>query len=236
MKVADKPVMQTKVICISDLHGLLPEIPECDILIIGGDICPATNHSISFQSHWLNHDFAEWLESIPAKHVIGIAGNHDLIFEKQPELVPASLKWKYLQDSSIEIEGFKIYGTPWQIFFCDWAFNAPEEDDQEVFLAQKYSQIPLDTDIIISHGPPFGYGDMTRNGTTTGSQALLSRIRKVCPKLVVTGHIHEAHGEYGLILDRNNTGHYIPIINASLLDDRYRHVYPHIEFSLSDIR
>ena len=31
----------------------------------------------------------------------------------------------YLQDSTTQIYGLKIYGTPWQPEFCGWAFNLP---------------------------------------------------------------------------------------------------------------
>src|SRR5579872_5736067 len=142
----------TKIVITSDLHGNLLDIPECDILIIAGDICP-DSHSL-LQAQWLNVAFRDWLNSIPAKHVVGIAGNHDLVFERAFHLVPTGLRWHYLQHNMIELEGFKIFGMPW----IKPIWGAFQRD--EVGLEQKYSQIPNDVDIVISHGPPHGIGDL----------------------------------------------------------------------------
>src|SRR5687768_2713638 len=92
------------VVAISDLHGNLPDnIPECDLLLVGGDICPYYDHSMMTQAVWLSRKFADWVRRLPAKEVVVIAGNHDLIFERQPALIK-SLKrdfpFVYLQDEA----------------------------------------------------------------------------------------------------------------------------------------
>lgn len=203
-----------KVTCISDLHGVLPPIDPTELLLIAGDICPATNHTLEFQAHWLDTDFRYWLKKISAKKIVGIAGNHDLIFQQKPRDVP-SLPWTYLQDTRTEFEGLTIWGTPWQPAFYDWAFNLYTEAD----LAAKWSLIPDKTDIIVVHGPPHGYGDRAprydgvRGYEHTGSKTLLERIQVIKPKLVVCGHIHCNSGVF--LLDSTK------IINASLLNDRY---------------
>ena len=105
-------------VCTSDLHGALPEIPECDVLLLGGDICPVSNHRLDFQQSWLDTDFRYWLKRIPAKKIIGCVGNHDLIFQEKPNWVPKDLPWTYLEDSGIKHKELNIYGSPWQpIFF-----------------------------------------------------------------------------------------------------------------------
>lgn len=208
-----------KIVAISDQHGQLPEVPPCDLLLIAGDICPVKNHSIPAQEAFLAGPFARWLETVPARHIVGIAGNHDFIFQESPERLPRSLRWTYLQDSATDIEGMKIYGTPWQPWFYDWAFNAREPE-----LEQRWQSIPLGTDILICHGPPRGYGDRNMQGQHTGSPSLLERIRVVRPKLTVFGHIHEGHGRYdveGLLL-----------ANVSSLDERYRFVHAPTEFDV----
>ena len=77
-----------KIVAISDQHGLLPAIPPCDLLLIAGDITPVKNHDLLYQSHWLNTDFRYWLKSLPAEQIVYIAGNHDLVFQQKPHLVP----------------------------------------------------------------------------------------------------------------------------------------------------
>lgn len=74
------------IVATADLHGILPEIAPCDILLSGGDICPDVAPLL--QVKWLDQPFRKWLENVPAKEIIGIAGNHDKIFEHGPHLIP----------------------------------------------------------------------------------------------------------------------------------------------------
>jgi Icc-related predicted phosphoesterase len=204
-----------KIVAISDLHGTLPQIPPCDLLLIGGDICPISNHDPLFQASWLQVDFRQWLATLAARKMVYIAGNHDFVFEQLPQLVPRDLPATYLQDQRLEWEGLRIWGTPWQPWFHDWAFNLYESD-----LEKKWARIPDDTDIVVVHGPPFGYGDGVpkRDGIRrTGSPSLLKRIREVGPKLAVFGHIHEGRGEWQI-------GRTV-LANVTILDAQYRHVY-----------
>jgi Icc-related predicted phosphoesterase len=221
-----------RVVCISDCHGILPKIPACDLLLIAGDICPQSDHSEEFQKIWLDTDFRQWLEKIPAKRICGVAGNHDFIFQKQPTWIPKNLRWIYLQDTSIEIDGMKIHGTPWQPWFADWAFNAPIENGEE-FLATQFAKIPSDTDILISHGAPRGYGDLAPangpNGSEhVGSISLLARIMKICPALVVYGHLHGGHGLYSIPCAKRK----ITLVNASVLDDDYHPAHKPFRFDI----
>ncbi|MGA3067990.1 MAG: metallophosphatase domain-containing protein [Tepidisphaeraceae bacterium] len=211
-----------RVVCISDFHGKLPAVPPCDVLLIAGDITPTSNHDEEFQRVWLDSVFRKWLMGVPAKRICGIAGNHDFIFQSKPGSVPRDLRWTYLQDSGVEIEGIKIYGTPWQPWFQSWAFNAPAALG-ETFLAGKFAAIPEGTDILIAHGAPRGYGDLAPSGGKNagehvGSTALLDRIRKVRPHLTVYGHLHGGYGVYTI----DAGGRDLILANASYLDDTYQ--------------
>lgn len=177
-----------KIVASSDLHGHLPEIPDCDLLLLAGDLCP--DGSDLKQALWLDTVFRRWLEHLPAKEIVGVAGNHDFVFQNRPDLIPA-LPWHYLQDSSIELFELQIWGTPWQPVFYDWAFNLEEEE-----LEQKWQLIPKGTDILLLHGPPRGFGDRNSHDEPTGSASLTKRIHEVQPRLALCGHIHEGRGEY----------------------------------------
>ena len=62
-------------------------------------------------------------------------------------------------------------------------------------MQQKVDLIPNDIDILVSHGPPLGFLDSTRDGSRTGSTELLLHIKdKSKPKVVIFGHIHEGYG------------------------------------------
>jgi Icc-related predicted phosphoesterase len=219
----------TRIVALSDMHGQLPSnVPDADLLIIAGDVTPATDHHVSFQARWLDTTFRRWLESQTAPAIVGIAGNHDFVFQEKPAgFDPHRWKWHYLEESHIDVAGVRIFGTPWQPWFLEWAFNAPRERGEE-FLAQIYSRIPEDTDIIVSHGPPRGYGDRVppnlksfNAGLNVGSVSLLEAIYRVKPRLVVCGHIHSGYGVYTV-----ETGAPYPttIANASLLNEGYRMV------------
>ncbi len=187
----------------SDFHGELPEIPDCDLLLLAGDMCP--DGPPLMQAKWLDGPFRNWLETIPAKEVVMVAGNHDLIYEKDKNLVPKGLRCHYLEDSSVELYGLTIYGTPWQLPFWG-SFNLNEEA-----LAEKYRLIPPKVDILISHSPPYCIADLVEESIHTGSVSLRKKVFEVKPKFFVCGHIHSAFGVYKI----ND----IVFANVSLLND-----------------
>src|SRR5438477_8830187 len=137
--------MPSVIVAASDLHGHLPDVPPCDLLLLAGDLCPVMDHSIATQAQFLAGPLKDWLETVPAKHVVAIAGNHDFIFERDADLVPQGLRWTYLQDAGATVGGFKVYGTPWQPWFYDWAFNLKSEEE----MAAKWAKIPNGTDILV---------------------------------------------------------------------------------------
>ena len=190
-----KPVI---VAAVSDLHGRLESFPACDVAMIAGDICPIEDHSPSAQRRFLEREFAPWLRQLPAKHVVGIAGNHDLIFARDSEPSVPCLPWQYLQDSEADLCGLRVYGTPWiEHMGGGWVFQAPKSQGGR-FLAERFSQIPDGLDIVLAHTPPYGLCDLTLDGDHTGSRALLGAIRHKHPRLVVCGHLHEARSATGI--------------------------------------
>lgn len=212
-----------KIICTSDMHGVLPKIPECDLLLIAGDICPLSCHEVWYQRIWLENNFMDWLFKTPAKQIVFIAGNHDLYFEEvknhrfKPHPMIVGSKWHYLEDRLIEIEGLKIYGTPWQKRFHDWAFNLDEPE-----LTQKFDKIPK-CDILLTHSPPYKIGDFNLSDKEhCGHQRIIDKCVEHNIKLNTYGHIHEGYGVY----EQGNTVY----VNASHLNTKYQPVNPPMEF------
>jgi Icc-related predicted phosphoesterase len=142
-----------------------------------------------------------------------VAGNHDQSIEACG--VPDGLRCHYLEDEEVELLGLRIWGTPWQPWFYDWAFNAPRREG-EAFLASKFDAIPSGVDIVVAHGPPRGYADLTRGNEHVGSTAMTRTLERVQPPLMVCGHIHPAYGRYRLGATE--------IVNASLVDEDYQPV------------
>lgn len=182
--------MTTKRIALlSDLHGYLPpDMPEVDLLICAGDVCPVSDHRIARQRQWLLGEFNDWIGD---QDIIGTFGNHDFALEEDPDFRHL-IKGKWLIDEGTEWEGLKIWGSPYTPTFYNWAFM---EDEYE--LNARWLQIPEDTDILITHGPAYGIGDLTLEGINAGSGTLREHVRRVNPKLHVFGHIHEGYGYHG---------------------------------------
>jgi Icc-related predicted phosphoesterase len=204
---------KVNIVATSDLHGQLPRITPCDLLIIAGDVCPLWDHSVGYQLAWLDTTFREWLGDAPCARIVGIAGNHDFVFEKMPRQVEElCLPWTYLQDQATEINGIKLYGLPWVPNLSRWAFHLDDAGLDHV-----YDAIPDDTDIVVSHGPPMGYGDLTcpLHGTQhAGADQANHMLQRVKPKLFISGHIHEAYGQY-----KHPSG--TEIINVSHVNEDY---------------
>lgn len=174
-------------VAISDTHGRHSalRVPDGDVLLFAGDMCErGTLREIE--------SFADFLSSLPHKHKVVIAGNHDFPFQRTPESARAIMRsFTYLEDSGTEVEGCKIYGSPWQPEFYDWAFNLPRGKALE----EIWAKIPEDTDVLITHGPPFGVLDTTHDGRRVGCEALAERRRGLNLKVHVFGHIHEGYGQ-----------------------------------------
>jgi len=220
-----------KIISISDIHGQLIEIPECDLFIIAGDICPATNHQEYYQENWLREKFNPWLDVVPARHKVFIAGNHDPIFQKNKGLLP-EFNAHYLENSSVTIENINIYGSPWTPFFCNWAFNFPRKEKNPEYgynvarmaATACWDLIPENTDILVTHGPSKGYGDVTTYGGRNhyGCSELLKALKRVKPKYHLFGHFHEGYEDGDTIKALNHTdGSITYCCNCSIVNENY---------------
>jgi Icc-related predicted phosphoesterase len=197
-----------KFVAISDSHTKHHRLllPSADAIIHAGDIS-----SRGFEGEII--DFLDWFRKLDYKYKIFIAGNHDFYFEKQDErkikqLIPSNVI--YLNDSGIQIEGIKIWGSPIQPWFYNWAFNRYRGAD----IKKHWDLIPTDTDILITHGPVEGILDKTINGDVVGCKDLLEKVQEIKPKFHICGHIHEGYG----IMQKDET----TFINASVLDENYR--------------
>jgi len=170
---------------------------DADVIIHAGD---SLNYGTKSDAVLFNNDFSR----LPMKYKIVVAGNHDTILE-----TPNKFKFTddiiYLQDSEVIIEGIKFFGSPWSKIFYNWAFMLPEHK-----LTEKWTKIPKDTDILITHSPPFGTLDYV-NGRNEGSETLASRIKQLNISHHIFGHIHEGFGQ---VIKEN-----IHYINCSMLGD-----------------
>lgn len=157
-------------------------------------------------------DFLDWFANQKFRHKVFIAGNHDFFLERAhtnviEQMIPKDVI--YLNDSGVELDGVKFWGSPITPWFNNWAFNR----ERGMEIKQYWDLILEDTDVLITHGPPFGILDETVYGDRTGCEELLLRVNQVKPKYHIFGHIHEDYGRF--------TKGETTFINASVWDDRY---------------
>jgi len=194
-----------KITCLSDTHGnhRLLDMPGGDMVIFAGDMCAVgTDKEVE--------DFFDWFLELDYKHKICIAGNHDWPF--YDGIVPEPKE--YLRDTCVEIEGLRIYGSPWQPEFCSWAFNLPRGKALEAV----WDLIPDDTDILVTHGPPAGIMD-----GGVGCEDLKNRVENLNLRLHVFGHMHMYSGVEGIS------------VNASICNDENIVVNGVLEVEVSDV-
>jgi len=221
-----------RITAISDTHNkhkqLTPFLPGGDILIHAGDISSmGYKHEIT--------EFCKWFDSIDNYDLkVFIAGNHDYGFEKRVsetmEIVN-SYKWiTYLQDDWVgfqknDLKEIRIWGSPWQPEFYNWAFNLPRKG---AGLLSKWEMIPEDTDILITHCPAWGYVDtIIGEYNHLGCELLTDRIGVVKPDIHICGHIHSGYG-----YSTNGKTHFI---NASVLNEGYAFTQKPITFDYDPV-
>ena len=137
-------------------------------------------------------DFIDWFAKQPFKYKIFVAGNHDLFLEectvaRRKKIIPNGII--YLQNSGVIIEGLKIWGSPVTPYYLGMAFN--ERSGKAI--KKVWNKVPVDTDILITHGPPKGILD-----NDFGCEELLQRVNIIRPKLHCFGHVHGRNGSLNL--------------------------------------
>jgi Icc-related predicted phosphoesterase len=209
--------------CIADLHGFYPKLEGGDLLIIAGDL--------TARDSCLEHGrFQMWLHEQNYRKKVVVAGNHDARLESlgfsSVYRQYKELDEDYLCDSGCEFEGLKIWGSPWSLTFDGINPRCASFTGSESDLTKKYALIPEDTDILITHTPPFGFMDEVENQqgdgySHCGSVSLIDRVDNLDLKLLVFGHIHQGYGIQILV----NIKESLPtFVNASHVNEYYEPV------------
>jgi len=196
-----------KLVFISDTHSrhAFIDVPNGDVIFHTGDFSKRGRPEEV-------RDFLDWFSALPHRYKVFIAGNHDFMAEREPEIfgqmIPDNVI--YLNDSGTNIEGVPVWGSPIQPWFYDWAFNRQRGAE----IREHWKLIPDNTQILLVHGPPYGILDTVIDGRPVGCRDLGRRILEL-PQLQIAafGHIHEAYGS----VEQNG----VRYINAAMLDVEY---------------
>ncbi|CAD8104471.1 unnamed protein product [Paramecium primaurelia] len=213
-------------VCISDTHSQYIDLPQGDVFIHCGDF---STHGEYFEVL----QFIDWLKQLPFKYKVVIGGNHDIFLdtEKYEKLLKnrfhknkqqdhkklqQELKQNciYLENSSVVIEGYKIWGSPYSptIPLNPWAFQVEPEDGEEFWKIMEEG-----SDIVLTHGAPLGHSSYVHTYRPTegewGDEALAKRIKEVKPLYHIFGHVHEGYG----MTEEDG----IKYVNCAILDEQY---------------
>ena len=222
---------------ISDLHGYLPKVEPCDLVLICGDIVPLRIQERTEDSYkWFSTEFKEWAMDLPCDKVIFIAGNHELVYPNHyndyKQLFYNDSKVTYLCHEEYIYKGpddkeYFIFGTPYCQIFGTWAFMLPDSK-----LREKYSEIPENLDILLTHDAPYGVSDVLlqkeckwATGEHIGNVPLREAILEKQPKIHVFGHLHSVSKEF-------NTLGSTKVRNCSIKDEFYNVAYPLTYFTI----
>lgn len=183
-----------RLVCISDTHGDHErlDLPPGDVLVHAGDLS-AHGKDAETQA------FMRWFGHQDYRYRICVAGNHDSFVEQQTEKAASYATENgvtLLNDSGCDVNGVRFWGSPITPRFYHWSFMRDPGEPIE----QHWRMIPADTQVLITHGPPFGIMDQVNrdDGSKehTGCPSLLDRLAQVKPKVHIFGHIHECHGQH----------------------------------------
>jgi len=210
------------IIGIGDNHDHSIMLPKADVLIHTGDFSflpREVDHSFALQEF---SRFAAWMNYQDFKHKIYVPGNHDQFVEKNLSLAKDTLDAHILIDEEIEIEGYKFYGSPWTIHFCSWYWAKDYSQLEHI-----YDQIPSDTDVLVTHGPPWSILDqpLPKSKENLGCRHLYNKISKLNNlKVHFFGHIHGSAGK----VEKDKT----TFINCSIMNERYFPINNYQYFSI----
>ncbi|EKG17299.1 Metallo-dependent phosphatase [Macrophomina phaseolina MS6] len=207
----ERRLRRTRFVCISDTHNQTPKLPAGDVLIHAGDL---TNHGSVSE---LRRTVA-WLEKADFEAKLVVAGNHDITLD-QPfysqhaasfhnqhpqapaeciQLLKSSPSITFLQHEARSIRlknpdgprtSFNVFGSPYSPECGTWAFQYKRGSGHRL-----WDEIPLDTDVLITHAPPRFHCDMNSKGIADGCEELREALMRIRPPLHVCGHRHEGRG------------------------------------------
>lgn len=177
-----------RIVAMADTHNQHHRlaVPAGDLLIHAGDLTERGTLAELAQ-------VADWLRALPHPHKVVIAGNHDFALQRTPLEARALFEGlTFLEDGEATLAGLRVWGSPWQPWFHNWAFNAHRGEEIDA----KWRRIPSGIDVLVTHGPPAGFGDRVHDGEQVGCADLLRHLARVKPRLHLFGHIHEDRGEW----------------------------------------
>lgn len=206
-----------KIVVVSDTHGRHGELGllSGDVLIHCGDVFNAFEENADEMA-----ELDAWFGQQRFARILCIGGNHDYTLQALAARADRPLRnAEYLEDRGLEYRGTRFYGSPWTPELEGWAYYLPDGD-----LESRWASIPDDTDILITHTPPYSVLDRNSSGKRCGCHHLRERVDRIRPALHCFGHVHASAGIHR---DGRTT-----FANASMVNSQYEIARSPLEFEL----
>jgi len=168
----------------SDLHGsdealaLLRKAEKemrPDVVVICGDF--TTYGSADFMERLLENFESE---------LLAVPGNCDTDeMLSMLEEAGGSVHGRRVRKAGVDFFGFGG-GMP-------TSMNMPFEVEEDEMVSSLRS-VAVRGGVMVTHTPPKGVNDLTASGRSLGSEGLMDVVREFAPRLVLSGHVHEAVG------------------------------------------
>ena len=200
-----------RLVIISDTHALHEQLGPLsgDVLIHCGDFCDGFHIDDDDVSK-----IDQWFGGLNFDCILCVGGNHDFVAqERRSHGKPVFQNAIFLQDECYEFGGLKFYGSPWLPDLDGWAYFLSDDERRD-----KWNRIPVDTDVLITHTPPFGILDRPRSGHSVGCSYLRAALEDIDLRVHCFGHVHASYGQR----DESKVKFY----NASVVDSHYRVTNP----------
>lgn len=178
-----------RVLAISDTHNLHKQVKlaPADLFIFAGDLTVNGTKEETI-------DFIKWINGLDYKHKIMIAGNHETYLDgagrsRIHRMLHSSVI--YLENDAEEVLGLNVYGSPC-VPRCGSPAFARERGNA---LRSVWRHIPDDTQLLVTHAPPFGILDKNIRDEECGCVDLRHRVNSLKHlHSHIFGHIHQSKG------------------------------------------
>ncbi len=196
-----------RLVIVSDTHSRHENLAPLsgEVLIHCGDFC---NGFSGDEDDLVCLD--DWFARQPFDLILCTGGNHDFVAQGRHAAGRNVFQNAvYLQDSPFVFRSVHFYGAPWVPQLQGWAYYLSDSE-----LKVKWKLIPDNTDVLITHTPPWRILDSPTNPRIhAGCSHLLARVDELKPTIHCFGHNHASHGR------RNTTS--TAFLNASVVNSQY---------------
>ena len=158
--------------------------------------------ALTLTSHLGNHDITLDADFY-AQHGLSFHNQHPQDPDDCLKLLKSSPTITYLNHESavIKLSGprttFKVFGSPYSPADGLWAFGYDSTEQA----SRLWNQIPMDTDVVVTHAPPKHHCDENKDRRSAGCEILRQTLWRVRPRLSVCGHVHEGRGSERVLWD-----------------------------------